>query len=152
MPKLDLSAIPFRTGSAYPPEYARAMIGRSSQNLGDAGGLTQFGARLYVLAPGAWSSQRHWHESEDEFLMMLEGEAVMIENAGETILRPGDCATYKAGEADGHHLVNRSDKDIRFLVVGTRTSKDRVDYPDIDMIATKDGPSYVFTRKDGSAF
>jgi uncharacterized cupin superfamily protein len=152
MPKLDLSAIPFRYGSGYPGKLAEAVAGRSVQNLGDAGGLTQFGAKMIRLEPGAWSSHRHWHENEDECVLMIEGELVMVENEGETIMRKGDVATYKAGVANGHHLINRTDKAAIFLVIGTRTTADRGHYPDTDLLATKNGASYVFTKKDGSAF
>lgn len=152
MPKLDLSAIPVRTGTGYPAEYAQPIAGRSAKRLGDAGGLTQFGVNLIILAPGAWASQRHWHEKEDEFVMVLSGELTMIENEGEILMRPGDCATHKAGVANGHHLVNRSTADASFLVVGTRSETERAHYPDIDMLFTADADGRRFTRKDGSPF
>jgi uncharacterized cupin superfamily protein len=152
MPKLDLSAIPVRSGTIYPEPFARQVQGRLSQSLGDAGGLTQFGVRLYELPPGAWSSHRHWHEKEDEFLMMLAGEVVMIENEGETVLRSGDCATHKAGVANGHHVINRSDKPARFLVVGTRSTDDVSNYPDVDMHAVKNGSTYAILHKDGRPY
>lgn len=151
MPKLDLASIPEASGTGYPPEYAKAVAGRSFQRLGDAGGLTQFGVNVITLQPGAWSSQRHWHEQEDEFVMMLAGELVMIENEGETVMRPGDCAAYQAGVANGHHLVNRSTAPARFLVVGTKSDIDRAHYPDIDMLFTA-AAGDRFTRKDGTPF
>jgi uncharacterized cupin superfamily protein len=128
------------------------VAGRSSISLGDAGGLTQFGVRIVMLEPGAWSSHRHWHENEDEFLMMTEGELVMVENEGETIMREGDCATYKAGVANGHHMINRSGSKAAFLIVGTRSTADVAHYPDTDLLATKNGAGYIFTRKDGSSY
>ncbi len=100
-------------------------------NLGDAGGLTQFGVAIETLRPGSRSSERHWHEAQDEFLMMLGGEAVLVEEGGETTLRAGDFAAWQAGVANAHRLINRSDRDIRFLVVGMRTASDVVHYPDL---------------------
>jgi uncharacterized cupin superfamily protein len=153
MPKIDIASLPVRSGSSYPAPLDREVAGRSSINLGDAGGLTQFGVRITMLEPGAWSSHRHWHENEDEFLMMIEGELVMVENEGETIMRPGDCAAYKAGVTNGHHMVNRSDKPAKFLVAGTRAMIDRAHYSDVDMLASKaDGKSYRFTKRDGSGY
>jgi uncharacterized cupin superfamily protein len=152
MPKLDLSSLPVRTGSGYPPEFAAAVAGRSSLRLADAGGLTQFGANLITLLPGAWASQRHWHENEDEFVLIVSGSLVMIEDEGETPMRAGDCATHKAGVANGHHLVNRSEKPATFLVIGTRASSEIAHYPDIDLLATRIGTAQAFTRKDGSSF
>ena len=133
MPKIDLEAVPVRSGTRYPPPFDEPCMGRAWQMLGDAAGLTQFGVNLVTLPPGAWASQRHWHEKEDEFVWLLEGELVLIEDAGETTMRAGDCAAWKAGVRDGHHLVNRSDAPARFLVVGTREQTDTGDYSDIDM-------------------
>jgi uncharacterized cupin superfamily protein len=152
MPKLDLSAIPVKSGSSYPGKLAEPVAGRSSINLGDTGGLTQFGARICFMAPGAWSSQRHWHEQEDELVLMLEGELVMVEEEGETVMRAGDCATHKAGVPNGHHLINRTDNQAKFLIVGTRSPVDRAHYPDVDLLATDTGSGYVFTRKDGTSY
>lgn len=152
MPKLDLENIPIRTGTGYPPAHAGEVAGRTSKRLGDAGGLTQFGANLIMLEPGAWASQRHWHENEDEFVMIVSGELMMVEEDGETIMRAGDFATHKAGVPNGHHLVNRSNASASFLVIGTRDGPERVHYPDIDMIFTDDGKSKSFTRRDGSKF
>ena len=109
MGKLDLSRIEPRTGSGYPEPYRAAVAGRSSLRLGAAGGLTQFGVNLITLAPGAWSSQRHWHLNEDEFVMVTGGELTLITDDGEEVMRPGDCAAFPAGKPDGHHLVNRGD-------------------------------------------
>ena len=152
MPKLDLQAIEHRRTTGYPGEFATPLAGRSYQRLGDAGGLTQFGVNLTTLAPGAWASQRHWHEQEDEFVMVLTGELVMIENEGETELRAGDCATHKAGVANGHHLVNRSMSDASFLVVGTRAAMERAHYPDVDLGFVKDADGPRFTHKNGSPY
>lgn len=152
MPKLELSAIPVVNRTGYPAVYAGPLAGRHFQRLGEAGGLTQFGVNLCRLKPGAASSQRHWHEKEDEFVVMLEGELVLVEEGGETIMRPGDCAAFKAGEPNGHHLVNRSGADGVFIVVGTHSPVDRAHYPDIDMLFTADAGGDRFTRKDGSPF
>jgi len=152
MPKLDLATIPVLARTGYPPEFAGKLAGRSFQRLGDAGGITQFGVNLVTLAPGAWASQRHWHENEDEFVMVLSGELMMIEDEGEIPLRVGDCATHKAGVANGHHLVNRSSADASFLVVGTRAATERAHYPDVDMQALKDESGSRFVHRDGSPY
>lgn len=150
MPKLDLSQLPWRTGSTYPGKLADAVAGRSSQRLGDAGGLTQFGVNLVRLEAGAMSSLRHYHMEQDEFVMVTEGVCTLIENEGETELRPGDCATFKAGAADGHHFVNKTGAPAAFLVVGTRTPTETAYYSDIDMMVKTDADGAIFTRKDGS--
>jgi uncharacterized cupin superfamily protein len=149
MPKLDLSTAPVRTGSAYPPPHDALMAGRSSLRLGALGGLTQFGVNLVTLQPGAMSALRHWHAEEDEFVMVTEGACVLIEDAGETPMRAGDCAAFPAGVADGHHLVNRSDAPARFLVVGTRSPREIATYSDIDMMVRREDGRDRFTRKDG---
>lgn len=133
MPKIDRNALPFVSRTGYPEPFARAVAGRSSQRLGDAGGLTDFGVNLIRLAPGAWSSQRHWHSEEDEFVMVLEGTPTLVTNAGPERLGPGDCIAFPKGLADGHHLINESDADVLLLVVGSRKSDDAVCYPDIDL-------------------
>lgn len=148
MPKLDSSALPILARSGYLPPYHQAVIGRSWQAVGAAGGLTQFGANIVTLAPGAWSSQRHWHTHEDEMVVMLAGEAVLVDDSGETLLQPGDVATFPAGEANGHHLQNRSALPCRFLAVGTdHIETDECHYPDIDMHLDPAG----FRRKSGPA-
>ncbi len=152
MPKLDLTKIPLRTGTGYPPPHDAAVRERSSQRLALAAGLTQFGANRVVLRPGAWSSQRHWHSHEDEFLVMLEGEAVLIDDEGEHSMRPGDFAAFKAGDQNGHHLVNRSTKDAVFLVVGAHHPEDHGEYSDIDMKFLPDAQGGGFVRKDGRGF
>ncbi|HEV7157268.1 MAG TPA: cupin domain-containing protein [Caulobacteraceae bacterium] len=147
--KLDLSAIPVESGCNYPPPFDQPCLGGSWRKLGRAGGLTQFGVNLSRLPPGAWSSQRHWHTHEDEFVMVVEGELTLITNAGEEILRAGDCAAFKAGDRDGHHLVNRSQRDALVIEVGTSDPvNDCCDYPDIDMLAGPDG----YTHRDGTRY
>ncbi|MEA1943570.1 MAG: cupin domain-containing protein [Pseudomonadota bacterium] len=142
------------TGTGYPAEYAGAVDGRHARRLGAAAGLTQFGVNLVRLEPGAWSSQRHWHTHEDEFVMMMEGEAVLVGEEGESVLRPGDCAGFPAGVENGHCLQNRSDRDCLFLVAGGRSDKDAAFYPDIDLEAKPGRYSDpdCFRRKDGSRF
>jgi uncharacterized cupin superfamily protein len=147
MPKIDVNAAPSRQGSSYPPPYDEPCRERSRRRLGDVAGLTQFGVNLLTLAPGAWSSQRHWHTHEDEFVYVVEGEVVLATDAGETVLRAGACAGFRAGEPDGHHLVNRSNRPAIVLEVGSRHPvTDVTEYPDIDLRWTPGGP----TRKDGT--
>ncbi|MCA3438867.1 MAG: cupin domain-containing protein [Rhodobacter sp.] len=150
MPKIDLATVPVRTGSIYPEPYAAQMRGRSSLRLGQAGGLTQFGVNLVILAPGARSSLRHWHRHEDEFVMVTQGECVLVQDAGETVMRAGDCAAFRAGDPDGHCFVNRSKAEARFLVVGTRALSEVVTYSDVDMMVVMEGGDARFTYKDGT--
>ena len=148
MPKIDLAKVPVKTGSVYPSPYAEMMAGRSSLRLGDAGGLTQFGVNLVTLEPGALASLRHWHLKEDEFAIVLEGELFLIENDGETPMRPGDCAAWKAGVANGHHFVNRSDRPARFLVIGSKIAGEVASYSDVDMKIHMNGGKPRFTYRD----
>ena len=132
MPKVDIAALPDIVSTGYLPPYDRDVAGRSRKVLGQ--GLTDFGVNLCTLRPGAWSSQRHWHTEEDEFVFMLAGEAVLVEEQGETLLRAGDAAVFPKNVANGHHLINRSSADAVFLAIGTdRPGTDRCHYPDIDM-------------------
>lgn len=146
--RIDAKATPVSVGSSYPPPYGAVCAARVRNRLGEAAALTDFGVNLLRLPPGTWSSQRHWHTAEDEFVYVLEGEVVLVTDAGEETLRPGDCAGFKAGVEDGHHLQNRSQTDAVLLEVGSRKAEDAGDYPDIDMRFSPDG----FTRKDGSPF
>jgi len=148
MSKLDLSKLPWNQGSTYPAVFAAAVRTRQWQRLGEPAGLTQFGVNLVRLPPGAWSSQRHWHTEEDEFIYVVDGELVLITDSGEQIMRAGDCAAFKGGVGDGHHLQNRSTQPAHFLAVGSRIASDICHYPDIDMVA---GPSGA-TRKDGTPY
>lgn len=152
MPKIDPETAPEGSGSRYPAPYDQPCKGRRWRKLGDAAGLTQFGVNLLTLPPGVWSSQRHWHAEEDEFVQVVSGEVVLIEDEGETVLRSGDFARFKAGVRNGHHFVNRSQDNCILLVIGGRTSTDHGEYSDIDMKfgpnRYKDGGSYL--RKDGS--
>lgn len=133
MPRIDLTSIPERRGSGYPAPYAEAVQGRIKQALGDAGGLSDFGVNLTRLPPGGWSSQRHWHSREDEFVYVLSGELVLVTDAGEQPLRAGECAAFPKNVADGHQLINRSADMAVYLEVGTRSADDACHYPDIDL-------------------
>ncbi|MFZ0099219.1 MAG: cupin domain-containing protein [Gemmobacter sp.] len=150
MPKLDLSQVPQKTGSIYPEPYASMMKGRSSLRLGQAGGLTQFGVNLVTLEPGALSSLRHWHLNEDEFVMVLTGECVLVEDEGETVMRAGDCAAFPANTPNGHHFINRSGSVAQFLVVGTKAPREVATYSDVDLKVEVDGTTARFTYKDGT--
>lgn len=133
MKKIDLAAAPKGQGTRYPPPFDEPCKGREWLALGAAAGLTQFGVNLVRLAPGVWSSQRHWHEREDEFVYVLAGEVVLVSDEGEEIFRAGDSAGFKAGVRDGHHFINRSDAEALLLVVGSRDDADHGVYADIDM-------------------
>ena len=150
MPVIDQATLTPRTGSIYPTPYAEMMAGRSSLRLGEAGGLTQFGANLVTLQPGALSSLRHWHQHEDEFVMITEGECVLVQDAGETLMRVGDCAAFPAGHRDGHHFINQSNAVARFLVVGTKAPAEVAHYADHDLVVHQSGGKARFTYRDGS--
>ncbi|HWV41676.1 cupin domain-containing protein [Pseudorhodoplanes sp.] len=150
MPKIDLSAVSKRKGSGYPAPFAAPCAERVRQRLGDAGGLTDFGVNLTRLPPGGWSSQRHWHSHEDEFVYLIEGELTLIEDDGETVLRAGDCAAFPKGTGNGHHLVNRSGTTATYLEIGSRQPEDLTTCSDIDMkSANSDGR---FVHKDGTPY
>ena len=150
MPIIDQSRCPVKTGSIYPEPYASMMKGRTSLRLGDAGGLTQFGANLVRLDPGALSSLRHWHRSEDEFVMVTQGECTLVQDEGETILRPGDCAAFPANIPNGHHFINRTDQPAAFLVIGTKAKSEVATYSDVDLKVEIGGGKAHFIHKDGS--
>ena len=152
MPKIDIGGVDWRGGSGYPAPYAAMVGGRFRKRLGDAGGLTQFGVNLTRLEPGAMSALRHWHENEDEFVYVLSGELTLIEDAGETVLKPGEAAAFKAGAPNGHHLVNKGAEAALYLEIGTRAPTERAHYSEIDMMAEKTPTGFVFTRRDGSAY
>jgi len=156
MPKIDIDTAPTRVGTDYPPPFDERCQGRRRWALGDAAGLDQFGVNLMRLAPGQWSSQRHWHSAEDEFVFVVEGEVVLVEDplgegGGETVLRGGDCAGFKSGVANGHHLENRSDREAVLLEVGSRRpDRDACTYADIDMVARAGEPFY--RHRDGAPY
>ena len=150
MPQIDLSAVPRRSGSGYPPPFDAPCAGRIRQRLGAAGGLADFGVNLMRLPAGGWSSQRHWHSHEDEFIYVLEGQLVLIEDEGETVLNAGDCAAFPKGSGNGHHLVNRSSTKAVYLEVGSRQPQDLTTCSDIDLMsANVDGR---FVHKDGRPY
>jgi uncharacterized cupin superfamily protein len=151
VPKIDIDNAPTGHGTGYPEGFAAPCKPRRRWRLGDAVGLDQFGVNLLRLPAGAWSSQRHWHSAEDEFVWVVEGEVVLIEDDGETVLRAGDCAGFKAGVADGHKIENRSGREAVLLEVGSRRpTEDACDYPDIDMILPKGADRYF--HRDGTPY
>ena len=147
-PAIDALTIEEVSRTGYPEPYRAAVAGRAWRRLGDAFGLTHFGVNLVRLAPGAASSQRHWHSKEDELVYVLSGTPTLITDAGEQVLKPGMVVGFKAGVTDGHHLVNRTAEDIVFLCVGDRVEGDECDYPDIDMLAREHG----YVHKDGTPY
>ena len=149
--RIDLNAVPVVTGSGYPAPFDAPCAARMRQRLGEAAGLTDFGVNLLRLPAGAWSSQRHWHSAEDELVFVLEGEVVLVTDAGEEILRTGDCAGFKAGIKDGHHLQNRSSRDAVVVEVGSRkVAEDEGEYPDIDLRFLKGHGGYA--HRDGTPY
>jgi len=152
VPKIDIEAIEWKGGTGYPEPFRALVAGRERKRLGDAGGLTQFGVNLTMLRPGSGSAHRHWHESEDEFVFVLEGEVTLVEDDGDTILRAGDAAAFKAGVPNGHQLVNRSAANVTYLEIGTRAATDRGVFPDIDLAFEKDAAGARFTRRSGDSY
>jgi uncharacterized cupin superfamily protein len=148
MPKLDLDAIPTTSATGYPAPFDTAVAGRWYKRLAPTGGLTEFGASHVRLEPGAWSSQRHWHEGEDELVVMLSGEAVLVDDAGEHVIRAGDVAAFPRGDRNGHHLQNRSEAPCIFVAIGAGP-REGGDYPDIDMRFTADGR---YVHDDGTDY
>jgi uncharacterized cupin superfamily protein len=150
MPKIDISAVSVQVGARYPERFNDPCAGRTRKRLGDAGGLTAFGVNLMTLPPGQWSSQRHWHSHEDEFVYVLAGELTLVEDRGETVLRAGDCAAFPKSTGDGHHLQNRSSSTAVYLEVGSRHPDDLTTCSDVDMMSSnRDG---TFVHKDGTDY
>ena len=152
MPKVDIGKIAIDTSTGYPPPFNKVVEGRSRKRLGRAAGLTHFGVNICTLKPGAASSQRHWHENEDEFVYVLEGEVVLREDGGDTVLKPGDAAAWKAGVPNGHCLINRSDRNAVFIEVGTRALTERAHYSEIDMMVIRDEKGARYTKKNGEPY
>ena len=152
MPRIDIGKLAARSSTAYPDQFKPVVAGREKTALGNAAGLTQFGVNLTRLKPGAASALRHWHENEDEFVYVLEGELVLVEDEGETILKAGDCAGFKANVANGHQLVNRTNRDALILEVGTRAPRERAHYPDVDLLYEVDGKNIRILHKDGTPY
>ena len=152
MPKIDIASVKVEESTGYPQPYRSVVAGRLRQRLGDVVGLDQFGVNLTRLKPGAQSAQRHWHAAEDEFVFVVEGTLVLCENDGETVLAAGDAAGFKAGVANGHCLVNRSTQDAVYLEIGTRSRRDEVDYPEIDLRLRKDENGMRYAHKSGEPY
>ena len=149
--RIDAATLTAVVGTLYPPPFDAPCRSRERTRLRDAAGLTQFGVNLLRLPPGAWSSQRHWHTSGDEFVYVLSGEVVLLTDGGE-VLRTGDAAGFTAQDANGHCLQNRSDCEVRVLEIGTRVPGDTAYYSDIDMVAPADGKPAVYTHRDGTPY
>ena len=150
MPKIAVADVPEVNGSGYPKPFDAPCASRVRQRLGNAGGLEDFGVNLMHLPPGGWSSQRHWHSHEDEFVYLLAGELTLVEDAGETILRAGDCAAFPKNTGNGHHMINRSNSMAIYLEVGSRSPADLTTCADIDMMSSNaDGR---FVHKDGTPY
>jgi uncharacterized cupin superfamily protein len=152
MPKIDIAAVPERNSTGYPEPFKQTVAGRFKKALGDAVGLTQFGVNITRIASGSASAVRHWHENEDEFVYVLDGELILIEDDGETVLRSGDAAGFKAGVPNGHCLVNRSDRDAVILEVGTRAPTERGHYPGEDLVAEKTATGFRYTHISGEPY
>lgn len=150
MPKIDIATVPERKGTNYPRPFDQPCLDRIRQRLGNAGGIEDFGVNLMHLPPGGWSSQRHWHSHEDEFVWILEGELVLVEDQGETLLRAGDCAAFPKNSGNGHHMVNRSGEVAVYLEVGSRSGDDVTFYSSIDMMSPNSDGSY--RHKDGTPY
>jgi uncharacterized cupin superfamily protein len=149
---VDTNAIEKKQSSGYPEIYRKEVQGRARAKLGDMFDLTQFGVNIVTLDPGSWSSHRHWHHMEDEFIYVVEGEVTLVDHTGAHLLKPGMCAGFKSASGNGHHLRNNSMALCTYLEVGTRADADEVTYSDIDMKAVKvDGEGWRFVKKDGNA-
>lgn len=150
MPKIDVCAVPAVQGSGYPPPFDAPSASRIRRRLGEVVGLRDFGVNLMTLPPGGWSSQRHWHSDEDEFVYVLQGQVALIEDGGETVLYAGDCAAFPKGTGNGHHLINRSSGMAVYLEVGSRNPHDITTCSDIDMMSSNaDGR---FVHKNGEPY
>jgi uncharacterized cupin superfamily protein len=150
--RIDVAGLASVVGSMYPPPFDEPCRARERKRIGDAAGLTQFGVNLLRLRPGVSSSQRHWHTAEDEFVYVLTGEVILVTDAGEETLRAGDAAGFKAGDADGHCLQNRSTADALVLEIGTRVPTDAAYYPELDLIAPASGVPAIYTHRDGTPY
>jgi len=152
MPKVDIAKVPVKSGTFYPAQFQAECKGRHKQAIGDAIGLTQFGVNITRIEPGQTSALRHWHEQEDEFIYMLEGELVLAENDGEVVLKAGDAAGFKAGSGVAHRLINRRNRDAVYFEVGTRAKTERVHYPDVDLELVRDDKGRRYQRRNGEPY
>jgi len=147
---IDPQEIEPRTGSGYPEPFRQNVVSRRKRALGDAFGLTRYGVNLVELPPATWSSQRHWHTQEDEFIVVVSGELTLVTDEGEQLLTPGMVAGFPAGDRNGHHLINNSEGVACYLEIGDRNAQDEVFYPDIDLLyKMDDNGDHVFTNRDG---
>ena len=152
MPKIDIESLPVDSRSTYPEPFNHVVAGRVRKRLGNAAGLDQFGVNLTTLKPGAASALRHWHEKEDELVYVLAGELTLIEDGGETLLQAGEAAGFKANVSNGHHLVNKSNRDAVYLEIGTRSKHERAEYPDVDLVVIRDETGAHYLHKDGKPY
>lgn len=152
MPKVDVAKVPVVSGTFYPEQFQAGQTGRHRQMVGDAAGLTQFGVNITRIAAGSASALRHYHEQEDEFIYVLEGELVLIENDGEVVLKAGDAAGFKANSGNAHRLVNRSNRDAVYFEAGTRAAVERVHYPDVDLVLERNGADRRYFHKNGEPY
>ena len=152
MPKIDIAKLPVDARTGYPPPFDRVVVGRERKRLGSAVGIDQFGVNLTTLKPGAASALRHWHEREDELIYVLQGEAELIEDGGAIVLKAGDAAGFKANSRNGHHLVNKSNRDVIYLEVGARSKHERVEYPDVDLTVVRDDQGMRYTHRNGEPY
>jgi uncharacterized cupin superfamily protein len=150
MPKIEITKVRAQQIASYPREFAQVISGREKQKLGDEVGLTQFGVNITRIKAGSASALRHWHEHEDEFIYIIDGELVLHENDGETVLKAGDAAGFKAGSGVAHCLINRTARDAVYLEVGTRAKSERVHYPDVDFMMERDDNGRRYFRKSGT--
>jgi uncharacterized cupin superfamily protein len=152
--RIDIESIEPRVGSGYPAPYDDPVARRERRALGDAAGLTHFGVNLLRLPPGCWSSQRHWHEHEDELVFVVLGEVVLVTDGGEETLRAGDAAAFRAGVVDAHHLQNRSESEALVLEIGSRAAREAIHYAEADLmlVRTEEGGGTGFTHRDGSPY
>lgn len=149
---IDPKLVPEVNTTNYPEGFKKLVAGRSKKKLGNFAQIKNFGVNLVTLNPGSWSSVRHWHSQQDEFVYILEGEVTLVTDAGEEILKPGDCAGFPSGEPNGHHLINHSNSLVLYLEIGDRTAGDIVTYPDADLLAKESQGKWLFTHKDNSPY
>lgn len=151
-PALDPANVPEARGSGYPEPFRSRMGDRAKRKLGDGCGLTRFGVNQVTLGPGGQSALRHWHTLEDEFVYVLQGEVVLVSNAGEQLLTAGMCAGYPAGVRDAHHFVNRSALPAVYLEIGNRIDGDNAFYPDDDLMWVEGEDGAYYAHKDGRRY
>jgi uncharacterized cupin superfamily protein len=152
MPKINIANLPIDSRTNYPEPLNKVVVGRSRKRLGVAAGLDQFGVNLTTLKPGAASALRHWHQKEDELVYVLEGEVVLVEDDGETVLKSGDAAGFKANVPNGHQLVNKSARDAIYLEIGMRSKQERAEYPDVDLVMVRDAAGGHYTHTNGEPY